>query len=308
MSEQASTRVAFVEALEALMEKDPRVVMVSADSVAVFRAQGLQERYARRIIEVGIAEQNAVMTAAGLAAAGMLPYVCTYAGFATMRACEQMRTFVAYPKLEVKFFGANAGIGAGEREGVTHQFFEDMGILRAIPGICVMAPADARQTGDAVKAAYHTLGPVYVRIGSGRDPVIYERQPGDIGRVDILADYGDAVLIAGCGGVLTNALAAARQLRERGVGVCVVNVPTVKPLDAQGLLPLLKRCARVVSVEDHNIIGGLGSALCELAAEHHPCAITRLGVRDVYPESGEGPKLWERYGMGSADIVRACLG
>ena len=143
MAEIKSTRVAFVEALTEIMEQDERVCMVSADSAAIFRAQGLMAKYPERIIETGIAEGSAVMIAAGMASAGLKPYVCAYAGFLTMRACEQMRTFVGYPGLEVKFFGANAGMCSGEREGVTHQFFEDLGIMRAIPGYTVLAPADA---------------------------------------------------------------------------------------------------------------------------------------------------------------------
>ncbi len=307
--EKKSTRVAFVEALEALMEEDPRVVMVSADSVAVFRAGRLMEKYPDRIVEVGIAEQNAVMAAAGLAAAGMIPYVCTYAGFSVMRACEQMRTFVAYPRLNVKFFGANAGVFAGEREGVTHQFFEDLGILRAVAGFTVIAPADAAQTGKAVKAARDIDGPVYTRIGSGRDPVVYEGEaPFAPGKADVLVRYGEDVLILGCGHVLSNALEAVQALHAVGVGATLVNVSTIKPLDRETLLPLIGRCARLITVEDHNVIGGLGSAVCELVCDASPRAVVRLGLQDRYPESGFAEELLEKYGMGVSDIVRAALG
>ena len=305
MTEFESTRVFFTAGLIELMRQDPRVVMVSADSIAVFRAQELQAEFPDRVIEVGIAEQNAVMTAAGLASAGMLPYVCTYAGFAVMRACEQMRTFVAYPGLNVKFFGANAGMSAGEREGVTHQFFEDLGILRSIPGIRVIAPADAKQTKKAVQAAYLTPGPVYVRIGSGRDPVIYSEEAPDALNAHILLSQGDNVLLLACGSVLANTLTAAKALLEQGVGVTLVNVSTIKPLDSETLLPLIRRCSRIVTVEDHNIIGGLGSAVCELTSDHYPCRVTRLGLKDCYPESGFGNELLLKYGLGPDAILRA---
>jgi transketolase len=306
--EKKSTRIAFVEALGELMAEDPRVVMVSADSIAVFRAGKLQEKYPDRIVEVGIAEQSAVMAAAGLASAGMIPYVCTYAGFSVMRACEQMRTFVAYPRLNVKFFGANAGVFAGEREGVTHQFFEDMGIVRTVPGFTVIAPADAAQTFKAVKAAKDIEGPVYTRIGSGRDPVIYEGEaPFAKGRADVMARHGEDVLILGCGHVLSNALEAVEVLRERNVGATLVNVSTVKPLDRETLLPLIARCGLLITIEDHNVIGGLGSAVCELVADALPRAVVRLGLQDRYPESGFAEELLEKYGMGAQDIVRAAL-
>jgi len=309
VSEKKSTRAAFAEALEELMAEDPRVVMVSADSVAVFRAARLMERYPDRIVEVGIAEQNAVMAAAGLASAGLIPYVCTYAGFSVMRACEQMRTFVAYPRLNVKFFGANAGVFSGEREGVTHQFFEDLGILRTVAGFTVIAPADAAETRKVVKAARDIEGPVYVRIGSGRDPVVYQGEaPFAPGKADILVRGGDDVLILGCGHVLNCALEAVRSLREAGVGATLVNVSTVKPLDREALLPLIERSARLVTVEDHNVIGGLGSAVCELVCDASPRAVVRLGLGDIYPESGCAEELLERYGMGASAIVRAALG
>ena len=307
MSGIDSTRIAFVKALEKIMDEDPRVVMVSADSIAVFRAAELQAKYPGRVVEVGIAEQNAVMAAAGLASADLIPFVCTYAGFSVMRACEQMRTFIGYPGLNVKFFGANGGMYSGEREGVTHQFFEDLGILRTMIGFNVIAPADAAQTGRAVRDAYETDGPVYVRIGSGRDIVIYENEGPATGKIDILAEYGADALVIGCGGVLRSALEAAGALREKGVNVTVVNAATIKPLDGEGLLPLIKCSRAVVTIEDHNYIGGLGSAVCELTAASYPVWVKRLGIQDVYPESGHAEELLLKYGMGAADVERAVM-
>lgn len=293
MAELSSTRTAFVEALTELIEKDDRVVMVSADSVAVFRAAGLQKRYPDRIVECGIAEGSAVMIAAGLASAGMKPFVCAYAGFLTMRAVEQMRTFVAYPHLDVKFFGANAGMCSGEREGVTHQFFEDVGIMRAVPGFTVLAPYDAEDTKQMVFKAYETDGPVYCRIGSGRDPVV--------GGGFVKREYGSDALIIGCGAPLADAAEAADDLKAEGINTTVLGVNVIKPLDEKALMPYIEKAGKVITIEDHNIFGGLGSAVCEIAGRK----VTRLGLQDIYPESGTAQELKVKYGIAAGDVIKA---
>ena len=295
MAEEKSTRVAFVQALEQLMIEDDRVVMVSADSVAVFRAQALQKKYPDRIVECGIAEGSAVMIAAGLAAAGLKPYVCAYAGFLTMRACEQMRTFVAYPHLDIKFFGANAGMCSGEREGVTHQFFEDIGIMRAIPGFTVLAPSDADDTLLMVRKAYETPGPVYCRIGSGRDPVV--------GTDAVLRAYGDDALIIGCGAPLAEACKAADGLKELGKKITVINCNVVKPLDEAFLLPYIRKAGKVITAEDHNVCAGLGGAVCEIAGRE----VKRIGLKDIYPESGTADELKHKYHIDAEEMTKAVL-
>ncbi len=293
MAEISSTRTAFVEALTELIEKDDKVVMVSADSVAVFRAAGLQKQYPDRIVECGIAEGSAVMIAAGLASAGMKPFVCAYAGFLTMRAVEQMRTFVAYPHLNVKFFGANAGMCSGEREGVTHQFFEDVGIMRAVPGFTVLAPYDAEDTKQMVFKAYETDGPVYCRIGSGRDPVV--------GGGFVKREYGSDALIIGCGAPLADAVEAADDLKAEGINTTVLGVNVIKPLDEKALMPYIEKAGKVITIEDHNIFGGLGSAVCEIAGRK----VTRLGLQDIYPESGTAQELKVKYGIAAGDVIKA---
>ena len=293
MSELKSTRVAFVNALEELFQKDERVVMVSADSVAVFRAQELQKKYPKRIVECGIAEGSAVMIAAGLASAGFKPYVCAYAGFLTMRAVEQMRTFVGYPHLDIKFFGANAGMCSGEREGVTHQFFEDLGIMRAVPGFTVLAPMDADDTGRMVHKAYETPGPVYCRIGSGRDPIVGDKT--------LLRSYGDDALMLGCGAPLSDACEAADALKAMGKNVTVLGVNVVKPLDEKQLLPLMARAKKLITIEDHNICGGLGGAVCEIAGR----PVTRIGLNDIYPESGTAEELKHKYHIDADAVIKA---
>ena len=308
MTELASTRLAFTAGLLELAACDPRVVLVCADSGKVVRADSFVQAYPDRWFDVGIAEQNAVALAAGLASCGLMPFVATYAAFVTMRACEQVRTFVAYPGLNVKLIGANGGLAAGEREGVTHQFFEDLGIVRTIPGITVVAPADAGQVKKAVGALAAVPGPAYLRIGSGRDPVILpDDAPFELGKARIVEEHGRDVAIFAFGVMLLRAIEAARALKRMGIGATVVEVHTLRPLDVDTIAGLLRATGAAVTAEDHNIIGGLGSAIAEVSAEHAPVPLVRVGLRDVYPESGEPEPLLDRYGMGVTDIIQAAV-
>jgi transketolase len=301
-----NTRVAFTETLMELAGKDPNICFVSSDSIKVVRADPFLEKFPERTYEVGIAEQNAVGMAAGLASCGMVPFFATYAGFITMRACEQVRTFVCYPGLNVKLVGANGGIAAGEREGVTHQFFEDVGILRTIPGITIVVPADASQVRHAVRAVAKAPGPAYIRIGSGRDPVVFENDcPFELGKVRILREYGNDVALFANGFILNRVLEAAEQLKASGVGATVVEVHTLRPLDVAGIVAVLKKTKAAVTVEDHNINGALGSAVAEVIAEELPCPLTRIALRDVFPQSGHPDPLLDYYHIGVRDIVEA---
>ena len=307
MIKKQSTRIAFTEGLMEVAAEKPETVLVCSDSIKVVKAEPFMEKYPERYFDVGIAEQNAVGCAAGLAASGLMPFLATYAGFITMRACEQIRTFVAYPGLNVKFFGANGGMASGEREGVTHQFFEDIGIMRTIPGITVVVPADAGQVKQAVKAVANIEGPAYIRIGSGRDPVLFENdEPFELGKIRVLKDYGDDVAIFTNGFIIHRSLEAAELLLKEGIKVKVVEVHTLKPLDVEGITGVLRKTKAAVTVEDHNIIGGLGSAIAETSAEEIPVPVIRLGLKDVYPESGEPDELLDKYGMSVSDIMNAC--
>jgi len=276
-----NTRIAVTETLMELAAKDPNIALVCA-------------------------EQNAVCCAAGLASCGLIPFVATYAGFITMRACEQVRTFVAYPGLNVKLIGANGGIGSGEREGVTHQFFEDLGILRTISGITIVVPADAGQVREAVKAVAYTKGPAYIRIGSGRDPVVFEQYvPFELGKARILRKAGRDVAIFANGFILPRVLQAAEELEQKGIKATVVEVHTLKPLDTERIAKVLDECGAAVSVEDHNIIGGLGSAIAEVIAEEVPVPLVRVGLRDTFPRSGAAEELLDHYHIGVLDMVAA---
>lgn len=304
MTTLGNTRIAFIETMTELVEQDPKAILVCADSVLVVKGKPFIEKYPDRFVDVGIAEQNAVACASGMATCGLVPFVATYAGFITMRACEQVRSFVAYPGLNVKLVGANGGISAGEREGVTHQFFEDLGIVRTFPGFTVVVPADEGQVRHATRAIHKIHGPVYMRIGSGRDPIAdCEDVPFELGKIRILAEHGKDIILFTNGFVVNRALLAAEVLSKEGIKATVVDVHTIKPLDRDGIVPLLSQAGAAVTIEDHNIIGGLGSAIAELSAAERPVHLLRLGVPDVFARSGLPEPLLDYYHMAVSDIV-----
>ena len=310
MADFKGTREAFAAALIDLAKEDPGVMLVSSDSLKAMRATGFAAAYPRQYVEVGIAEQGSVDVAAGLASCGLSPYVATYAGFLTMRACEQMRTFTAYPNLNVKVVGINAGIIGGEREGVTHQFYEDLGILSSIPNFTLFTPADAGQTYWAVKAAHKTPGPVYIRIGSGREPDVYDRSaPFNPDGATVLRDYGRDAVVFASGFILDRVLAAADLLQERGVKITAVDVNIIRRGGGAKIVELMKGAPAVVTVEDHNVNGGLGSHVCCLACENAPVRVRRIGLNG-FAESGPAAELADHYRFSPgaiADAVQAFL-
>ncbi len=295
-----------MQGLETLAEKDDKVMLVCADSLLAMRATEFVEKYPEQYVEIGIAEQNAAATSAGLALEGMIPFFATYAGFITMRACEQIRTFIAYPNLNVKLAGVNGGIAGGEREGTTHQFFEDIGILRTIPNMTILVPADADQARQACIAAASIPGPVYIRLGSGRDPVVFENDTPFVPfKINVLQENGTDIALFGNGILLPRLMEASEILASKGIGVTLVEVHTVKPLDVEGVTAVLKKCGAAVTAEDHTIMGGLGSAIMETAAENCPVPIARIGLRDKFPGSGLPQELLDYYEMSVDDIIRA---
>ncbi|WP_293894289.1 MULTISPECIES: transketolase family protein [unclassified Sphaerochaeta] len=306
MSTVDSTRIGFRDALLKLAGEREDVVFVSTDSLKVVKGEPFLERFPDRVVELGISEQNGVGVCSGLAASGLLPYICTYAGFLTMRACEQMRTFVSYPNLKVRFVGANGGLHGGNREGVSHQFIEDVGILRGMPNFTILCPADGGQVYEAMLASVDVEGPVYIRIGSGReDKVFPDGTPFPLGKIRILSDEGDDVALLAHGFVLGRVIEAAKRLKAEGIKAKVVEVATIKPLDREGLVAVLRATGCAVTVEDHTIINGLGSAVAEVIAENVPAHLIRLGLQDVYGESGFPEELLDAYGMRIEDIVSA---
>jgi transketolase len=306
MDKIASTREAFIAGLMDMAPDDPKICLVSADSLKAARAQPFVDKYPERCFEVGICEQNAVAFSAGLAATGLKPFFNTYAGFITMRACEQVRSFIAYPHLNVKLVGLNGGIYGGEREGVTHMVFEEFGILRSVAGMEIVVPADAGQVRKATRALAQREGPAYMRIGSGREPVIFDdSMPFEFGKARVLCEYGNDAAIFAVGPILKRAILAAEALAKEGIKTTLVEVHTLKPLDTDTLATVLARTRAAVTVEDHNINGGLGSAVAEVIAEREPATLVRLGLQDVFAESGEAELLFDQYKMGTPHIMEA---
>ncbi len=299
------TRNAYGEALVELGEHDPRVVVVEADISKSTKTRAFSERYPERFFNVGVAEQNGAMVAAGLATCGKIPFFSTYSVFGTMRACEQVRTFIAYPRLNVKLAFSHGGLTPGN-DGATHQGTEDMGVMRTIPNMTVIMPADAVQTKKAVFAAAEYDGPVFLRFTRDAVPLIYrETDPFQIGKANILREGRDVSIIA-IGDMVSKALEAASALAQKGIEAGVIDMHTLKPLDEDAVLAAAEKTGRIVTVEDHNRLNGLGSAVSELLSERDPVPVFRIGIPDTFGESGPYEKLLEKYGMSTRDIVEAC--
>jgi transketolase len=304
MAEFHGTREAFNAAMLDLAKTNDRIMFISSDSLKAMRAVSFAEQYPARYVEVGIAEQSAVDVAAGIAACGLIPFVGTYAGFLTMRACEQMRTFVAYPNLNVKFVGINGGLIGGEREGVTHQFYEDVGVTAMLPTFTIFAPADGNQTYHAVKLAAEIPGPVYIRAGSGRENDVFSPDvPFNADGFTLLQDDGNDVLILSSGFVLNRVIDAGKALKAGSIKCAVADVNILYNKRPQELVNLLARFERIVTVEDHNVNGGLGAWICALACEHKPARVKRIGLRS-FGESGPARELADYYGFDAGSIVQ----
>jgi transketolase len=304
--EAIPTRTAYGEALRDLGAVDERVVVLEADIGKSTRSVLFGAAYPERYFNVGVAEQNEMAIAAGLSSCGKIPFVSTYAVFASMRACEQVRTFVAYPRANVKICPSHGGLTPGN-DGPTHQATEDLGIMRTIPNMTVCMPTDATMTYKAVFAAAVHEGPLYLRLTRDPMPVIYDDELDfEFGRAIVLRTGSDATIVAN-GDMVAHALDAADALAARGIGVCVIDMHTIKPLDEACLLEHCAGRRFVVTAEDHQINGGLGSAVAELLVERYPLPMKRIGLRDTFAESGPYRDLLRKYGMDAAAIEQAVL-
>ena len=305
MTEYHGTREAFTAAMLDLAKDNDRIMFVSADTLKAMRAVPFAEQYPSRYIEAGIAEQGAVNVAAGMAAAGLIPFVASYAGFLTMRACEQMRTFVAYPGLNVKFAGINGGLIGGEREGVTHQFYEDIGITAMLPGFTIFTPAGGNQSYHAVKLAAEITGPVYIRLGSGRENDVYAKEtPFNKDGFTVFREDGTDVLLLSSGFVLDRVIGAGKSLQSAGIKCAVADVNILYSKNPRALLGLLENYERIVTIEDHNINGGLGAWICSLVCEHKPARVRRIGLK-TFGESGPADELADYYGFSAKSIAQS---
>jgi len=298
-----STRVAYGNTLVALARAGCDIVVVSADSASSMGLDDFVREFPNRYVEVGVAEQTMMLVAAGLAAAGKTVFASTYSVFASMRACEQVRTFIAYPGLNVKIAGGLGGLSGGI-EGVTHLAVEDLGILRCIPGLVVLNPADAIATGKAVRAAAAHPGPVFIRLGRDPTPVLFDDSYAfEIGKAVVLLHAGWDIALLTTGLITAEVLRAARSLVGAGLGCTVVEFPTVKPIDRETLLDVARRATTLVTIEEHTIAGGFGGAVAECVAEMMPVAVHRIGLPDCFLESGTAEELRRKYGLTADGLV-----
>ncbi len=304
MTTKIATRDAYGEALVELGKDNPQVVVLDADLSKSTKTAGFGKAYPDRFFNIGIAEANMMGIAAGLAASGKTPFASTFAMFATGRPYEQVRNTIGYPKLNVKIAATHAGLTVGE-DGASHQAIEDIALMRVIPGMTVIVPADAAETKAAVKLAAEYKGPVYIRMGRSGVPVIHEQGLSmEWGKAMVLRQGKDITLVA-TGIMVAAALDAAQQLALEGIEAEVVDVPFIKPFDAGTISTSVKKTGAVVTAEEHSIIGGLGSAVAEALAENAPAPMERVGVKDTFGESGTPDALLKKYGLTAVDIVAA---
>ncbi|MGL4533701.1 MAG: transketolase family protein [Fusobacteriaceae bacterium] len=298
-----STRQAYGEALVELGLKNKNVVVLDADLTKSTKTNLFQEKFPERHINVGIAEADMMGTAAGLATCGKIPFASTFAMFAAGRAFEQIRNTIAYPKLNVKVAPTHAGISVGE-DGGSHQSVEDISLMRSIPGMIVLSPADATETKKMVFAAAEYDGPVYIRMGRLDTEVLFDEATYDfqIGLINTIKE-GTDVTIAATGLMVERALKAAEFLAKEGISARVLNVGTIKPLDGDTILKAAQETKFIVTAEEHSVIGGLGSAISEFLGETHPTLIKKLGIYDKFGESGKGEQLLEKYNLTATRIV-----
>lgn len=300
----AAQRNYYGKALARLAKERDDVVVLDADLAGSTKTSEFKKVAPERFVEVGIAEQDMIGVASGLAASGKTVFASTFAVFATGRCWEQIRLAVAYPKQNVKIVSTHCGISVGE-DGASHQALEDIAIMRAIPNMVVISPADAHQAYAATMAIAEERGPCYMRLGRADFPLIYpEDVKFEIGKVDVLREGSDVTLI-GTGQMVSYCLDAAKALSEEGISAEVINISTIKPLDADAVIGSVKKTGCAVTAEEHSIIGGLGSAVAEVISESCPVPLVRVGTKDTFGESGKAEMLMEKYGLTAKDIVKA---
>ncbi|MDD3718533.1 MAG: transketolase C-terminal domain-containing protein [Actinomycetota bacterium] len=308
--ETKSTRDGYAAALLELGEKNENVVVLDADLAKSTQTEKFKQRFPERFVDCGVAEQNLMATAAGLAATGKTVYASTFAIFATGRAYDQVRNTIAYSNLDVKICASHGGITVGE-DGSSHQALEDIALMRAVPRMKVIVPADYYETREAVKAVAEIEGPVYVRIGRPKVPVLFgEDYRFELGKALILRPGRDVTVLA-CGFMLHKALEAAEELAAEGLEAEIIDLHTIKPLDREVILASAARTRRVITCEEHSVLGGMGGAVAELLGEEMPTPMRRIGMKDTFGTSGKAEELVEHFGLGSrhiAEVARTLCG
>ena len=302
MSEKA-TRAAYGEALAELGKVNDKVVVLDADLSKSTMTATFQKAFPDRFFNIGIAEANMVDMAAGMSTMGLIPFCSTFAMFGAGRVYEQIRNSIAYPRLNVKLCMSHAGVSVGE-DGASHQCLEDLALMRVIPGMTVISPADANETRKAVFAAAEMEGPVYIRLARLATPVFEEDYPFEIGKANVLREGADVAVFA-TGLMVSEALKAADLLAAQGVSAAVINVHTVKPIDADCVTEWARKCGRVVTVEEHSVIGGLGDAVAGVLMGKVDCAFRKIGVQDQFGQSGKAWEVLAEYGLTAPQIAES---
>jgi transketolase len=304
MGEKKATRDAYGQALVDLGSQDPKIVVLDADLAKSTKSIMFKKAYPNRFFDLGVAEANMTGIAAGLSTCGLIPFMSTFAVFGSKKACDQVSISVCYPNLNVKIVTTHGGITVG-KDGPTHQSIEDISIMRAMPNMRVIVPSDYYVAYSAVKKIAYLDGPFFVRLGRGGVSVIYDENfQFELGQATVLREGEDVALMA-CGVMVSEALEAAELLSRKGIQATVIDVNTVKPIDEETILEAAGRTGAVVTAEEHNIYGGLGSAVAEVLGENLPTPMKRVGIRDTFAESGEPEELLVKYGLKASNIVEA---
>lgn len=298
-----ATREAYGKALVELGNSNPNIVVLDADLSKSTKTADFAKVYPERFFNIGIAEADLMATAAGLSTCGKIPFASTFAMFAAGRAFEQIRNSICYPELNVKIAATHAGLTVGE-DGASHQAIEDLSLMRSIPNMTVICPCDDVETMAAVKAAAEYDGPIYLRLGRSSVPTLNDESnyKFEIGKAVKLRDGKDITLFA-TGIMVSEALKAADILKNEGIEAEVINIHTLKPIDAEAIVESVKKTNAAVTCEEHNVIGGLGSAVCEAISENHPVIVKRIGVMDTFGESGKPAELLREYGLTAENIA-----
>ncbi|MFA5771948.1 MAG: transketolase family protein [Thermoplasmata archaeon] len=299
-----NSRDAYGKTLLELGKENQNIVVLDADLSSSTKTCMFANVFPKRFFNIGIAEQNMMGIAAGLATTGKIVFVSTFAAFATCRTYDQIRQSIAATQLNVKIVATHGGITVGG-DGMSHQVTEDVGIMRILPNFKVIVPADANQTEKVIRAIVNIPGPAYVRIGRGDTPAIYSREsPYEVGKANILNDGGDVTIIA-AGSMVAPSLLASDMLAKEAISAKVIDMHTIKPIDKDAIVSSAKETGAIITAEEHNIIGGLGSAVAEVVCENYPVPLTRVGLQDTFGESGNPGELNEKYGLTSENIVEA---
>ncbi len=303
-SGKKDTRSGFGDGIVEVARKNKNVVALTADLAGSLKLQQFIKEFPDRFIQVGIAEANMMGIAAGLTIGGKIPFTTTFANFSTGRVYDQIRQSIAYSRKNVKICASHAGVTLGE-DGATHQILEDIGLMKMLPGMTVIVPCDYNQTKAATIAVTDFVGPVYLRFGRPVWPIFTNPdEPFVIGKAQQFSEGGDVTIFA-CGHMVWNAIQAGVALQEKGLGVEVINLHTVKPIDEQAILTSIRKTRCAVTVEEHNIFGGMGDAVAQVAAKNFPIPIEYVGTKDTFGESGTPTELLKKYGLDIPDIIAA---